>query len=467
MGELFTLHRKDARKLSEDVPSNTVDVTITSPPYYDLKDYEFDEQIGYGQDYQKEYLRDLQSVFGAIFRATNRTGSLWVVVDSFSRSGKLVPLPFDMAQRAEAEGWQLTNTLIWNKTRTLPWTGKGQLRSVFEHILFFTKSKQYKFYVNRIREPAELKQWWVKYPERYNPRGKVPTDIWTFPIPTQGSWGNGFLRHFCPFPADLVERVIQLTTDLGDVVMDPFAGSGVVLAQAFWMQRRYIGFELKEQYCSMFETNVLPAIGKEWKAREKVRQKREEARTRLEEAIRKLRQLKFAVALAKQIAVESECQLDELDINTLFAVSHGLGRQSPRSGSNVLRETVVLVLNDGSRSNRHTTDVAEVALGRIPQWKYTVQAEAHVVTWRDFLESERFDQLLRDERIWLYPASRFNWYDSELTFRDWKKRSSTPDWPGKNLARPFPLAANIQIRQDVTEFRETEGYQANLDRVGA
>src|SRR5947209_2081451 len=187
MGDLFTLHRVDARKLDEIVPPETVDVTITSPPYHDLKDYKFDDQIGYGQDYEKEYLRDLQSVFSAILRTTKRTGSLWIVADSFSRSGRLIPLPFDMAQRAKEAGWHLTNTLVWNKTRTLPWSGKGQLRGVFEHILFFTKSEKYKFFVDRIREPTELKRWWVKYPERYNPRGKVPTDIWTFPIPTQGS----------------------------------------------------------------------------------------------------------------------------------------------------------------------------------------------------------------------------------------------------------------------------------------
>ncbi len=442
--------------MSEDVPPNTVDVTITSPPYYDLKDYKFEEQIGYGQDYQTEYLRDLQSVFGAIFRATRRTGSLWVVVDSFSRSGKLVPLPFDMAQRAEAEGWQLTNTLIWNKTRTLPWSGKGQLRSVFEHILFFTKSEHYKFYVDRIREPTELKRWWVKYPERYNPRGKVPTDIWTFPIPTQGSWGNGFLRHLCPFPADLVERIVLLTTDPGDVVMDPFAGSGVVLAQARCMQRQYIGFELKEDYCRMFETKVLPAIEKEWRARESARERREKARDRLEESIRKLRQLKFAFALTKQIAAQSKCDVADLGMNTLFVISQGGSARSPHNGAPDLREIVLLVLNDDAKTVQNMTESTHRALEQIPQWKYAVQADVHVLTRRGLTESRRFEPLLRNERLWLYPASRFNSYESALTFEAWTERSSAPGWPEKTVARPFPLVSNIQIQQKVEEFKETD-----------
>src|SRR5207245_668054 len=117
--------------------------------------------------------------------------------------------------------------------------------------------------------------------------------------------------------------------------------------QAHWMQRRYIGFELKDEYCEMFEAKVLLAIGREWTARKEIRERRERARNRLEEAIRNLRQLKFAVALTKQIAKESRCKTAELGINTLFVISDLGNGKWPLNESDYLRETVVMILDEG------------------------------------------------------------------------------------------------------------------------
>src|SRR5207253_1419630 len=148
--------------------------------------------------------------------------------------------------RLSGVGWLLKDIIIWNKTRTLPWSGHGQFRRIFEYILFFAKTSAFKYHVDRIKEPDDLKEWWVKYPERYSPKGKVPSSIWTFPIPVQGSFSRSNFRHFCPFPSSLIERILLLTTDLGDCVFDPFAGSGVVLAQAKAMGRRFIGCDVNK-----------------------------------------------------------------------------------------------------------------------------------------------------------------------------------------------------------------------------
>jgi DNA modification methylase len=254
--EIYKVHNMDARELLEIVAEDSVDVTVTSPPYFDLKDYGNSKQIGYGQDYLT-YLSDLRDVFEKVHTATKKNGSLWIVIDTFRRSQELLPLPFDLAAELKKVGWSLKDVIIWKKERTVPWVQSGATRNIFEYILVFAKQGEtHQYYPDRQREIHELKHWWVKYPERYNQKGKSLEEIWSFDIPTQGSWGDGYIRHFCPLPEGLVQRIIDLTTDEGDVVLDPFSGSGTVPAQAKFMGRKYIGFELNKEYIDNFDTYI-------------------------------------------------------------------------------------------------------------------------------------------------------------------------------------------------------------------
>lgn len=242
----------DARNLKNRIKPSSIDVTITSPPYFDMKDYGHSDQIGFGQSYET-YLKDLQQVFKDVYDVTKESGSLWVIIDTFKRDGAVVPLPFDFVREISKTGWKLQDIIIWKKDKTVPWSKKGATRKIFEYVLFFSKGTEFKYYSERAREITDLKEWWIRYPERYSPNGKSLEEIWEFSIPTQGSWGEGYIRHFCPLPEDLVRRIITLTTDEGDVVFDPFSGSGTVPAQAAFMQRKYYGFELNPEYIQMFE----------------------------------------------------------------------------------------------------------------------------------------------------------------------------------------------------------------------
>lgn len=253
-------HIWDARRISELLPDDEfVDATVTSPPYWDLKNYGSEPQIGYGQKYD-QYLDDLEGVFASIYDVTNKRGSLWIISDTIKYRGKLVLLPFDLAGRLDRVGWILQDIIIWNKDRTLPWSHQGKLRNIFEYIAFYSKGKSFEYHLDRVREVAGLREWWVRYPERYSPEGKAPTRTWFISIPRQGSWGNNWVRHFNPLPPKLVERILSLATDEGDTVLDPFSGSGTVLAQAHVMGRDYIGLDLNPSYKEMFEHQVLPAI---------------------------------------------------------------------------------------------------------------------------------------------------------------------------------------------------------------
>ena len=291
MGHYF-IH--DARKLT-DVVKVGVDLIVSSPPYFDLKDYGTYNQIGHGQLYQ-EYLSDIEKVLDRCLMVTKDTGSMWLVLDTLKKKGNIKLLPTDVSKLAERVGWRLQEIIIWKKDRTLPYSRKGEMRNIFEYILFFVKTDTYKYYPKRITS-LDLKEWWVKYPERYSTQGKIPTDVWEFPIPTQGSWGSSYIRHFCPLPRGLIQRIIELCTNRGDAVFDPFAGSGAVLAEAFAMGREYIGCDLNPEFKGMFEQYL--AEIQPYTAVNDVENKKLFAST-----VRKLRLLKLPSAVLKKLRTD-------------------------------------------------------------------------------------------------------------------------------------------------------------------
>lgn len=295
------VHNIDSRKISEVMSKYVkVQTTITSPPYFDMKDYGSDNQIGYGQKYD-EYLSDLKDVFKQIFDLTKDDGTLWIIIDTFKRDGRVVPLPFDLVSRLSEIGWKLQEIIIWKKDKTVPWSSNGIMQRKFEYILFLSKSDNYKSNKDRVRvyDTKQLKKWWVKYPERYNPKGKALDEIWEFPIPVQGSWGDKYIRHFCPLPKEMVTTMIDISSDEGDIVMDPFAGTGTVLSQSAYMNRDYIGFELNSEYIGLFETYLLDTF--EIGRREHGKLQKTDIQSLFEERILDLRALKFGRILVNYL----------------------------------------------------------------------------------------------------------------------------------------------------------------------
>lgn len=254
------LHCRDAHELSGllTVSSPAVSTTITSPPYYDAIDYGEDRQIGFGQSFE-DYCHSISSILSMLAQHTLSSGSLWLVVDSIrtTRDGvsRVLDLPGEMAAMAGEAGWIHQDTLIWRKDRTLPWTSPGRLRNQFETILFFSKSTNFKYDVDGLRGVEAVEDYWIRYPERYNPKGTPPGNVWDIGIPRQGSWSNGDRRHHCPLPFDLVRRMLSLTTDAGDLVVDPFAGIGSVAVVAEAMKRRFLGTEVVQEFVDVYEAS--------------------------------------------------------------------------------------------------------------------------------------------------------------------------------------------------------------------
>ena len=302
--KLNTIYNIDSRRISEILRKDIrIQTTISSPPYFDMKDYGEENQIGFGQSY-KEYLSDIKSVFEQVYQYTKEDGTLWIIIDTFKRNDSIVLLPFDVASKLQESGWLLQDIIIWKKDKTVPWSNNGFTQRKFEYVLFFSKSPKFKNNKDKVRvfDTRQLKKWWIKYPERYNPRGKALDEIWEYPIPVQGSWGKQYIRHFCPLPQDMVSNMIQISSDEGDVVFDPFAGSGTVLSQSAYMNRPYLGFELNKSYIEKFNSYLTETLEIGKANYEKML--KNDGQTGFEEQILNLRALKYGRMLVKAIQEE-------------------------------------------------------------------------------------------------------------------------------------------------------------------
>jgi len=241
---------------------NAITATITSPPYGALKNYGEHGQIGWAQTHD-QYLQDCGEVFAALHDHSKSNGTLWIVADTIRnhvsanqavRGSQIEPLPFQLAEQAQKAGWLLQDVIIWRKDRTLPWSGKGRLRNGFEYIIQLVMGKDFKYNIDRLRTPVNDSEWSTRFPERFNPDGIAPTNVWDIPIPKQGAWAQDVPRHACPLPEELVDRLLYLSTDPGDVVFDPFAGIGTVVSRANALGRKGAGLELNREFVNSYKS---------------------------------------------------------------------------------------------------------------------------------------------------------------------------------------------------------------------
>lgn len=384
----------DARRIGEILPKvEFINTTVTSPPYWDLKNYGVANQIGFGQSYQ-HYLDDLKKVFEVVYERTKSNGCLWLITDTLKTKGAMRLLPFDLARVLTDIGWRHQDIIIWQKDRTLPWSHQGKLRNIFEYICLFTKSSRFKYRVNRVRDPLDVKEYWIKYPERYSPQGKTPSRMWKIPIPRQGSWGKSvnYVRHSCPLPPELISRLLLLSTDKNDIVLDPFAGSGSVLAQAKAMGRHFIGIDLSRPSKHMFENSVLPTLT--------IPSRHADAsallfanQQRFGLTIRKLRALKYAREVLKSGG------RDAVRLCTLLVAV-------PLESPETMRYTFLF---KGSENwCNKVRSLMENATTRAPLSKYGISVELHLIPLSKLrrLVPKTFG-FARDPSVYLYEKGRF------------------------------------------------------------
>ena len=238
----------DSRQMTE-LDDKSVDLVITSPPYWQLKDYGTENQIGYNDSYE-EYINNLNLVWNESYRVLNNGCRLCVNIgDQFARAVyygryKVIPIRTEIIKFCEAIGFDYMGAIIWQKKTTSNTTGgaslmgsyptprNGILSIDYEFILFFKKLGI------PIKPNRELKE-----------QSKMTKEEWKEYF--AGHWNFGGTKqdgHIAVFPEELPKRLIKMFSFVGDTVLDPFLGSGTTSLAARNLNRNSVGYEMNTDF---------------------------------------------------------------------------------------------------------------------------------------------------------------------------------------------------------------------------
>nr|WKN36009.1 DNA methyltransferase [Tunicatimonas sp. TK19036] len=287
------------------IPDASVDCIITSPPYWQKRDYGFKGQWGNEKNID-EYLNHLQQLMTECYRVLKDEGTVFINLgDTYHNAFKwtrqkkrpqtinkgknrdylteriqnqglpekcLSMIPARFAIQCVEAGWVLRNDIIWAKPNSMPESVKDRFANKHEHIFFFTKSRKYYFDLDAIREQyhqASIERNQYKRSasdnkmmavnreippgEHLHPKGKNPGDVSDFwKISTKGNRDN----HYAGFNTELVYKPILAGCPKGGVVLDPFCGRGTTGIAVVTLNRKFIGIDGKKDYCEMARTNI-------------------------------------------------------------------------------------------------------------------------------------------------------------------------------------------------------------------
>lgn len=264
----------------QGLPAKSVQMCVTSPPYFGLRDYGHAGQIGLEQR-APEYVRGLVEVFGCVRDVLADDGVLFVNIgDTYAgfKDGKFPPqsqsngnqrgmpvsgaphrckrlleldgfknkelmgIPWRFAFAMQDDGWYLRQEIIWAKPNYTPEKVRDRFVRSHEHIFLFTKRDKYYFDGDAVRVPAG------------DGLDKLRPDVWSVPVSTYKG------AHFATFPPALIEPCILAGSRPGDMVLDPFNGSGTTGQVALQHGRQYLGIELNPEYVELTRTRLQPVV---------------------------------------------------------------------------------------------------------------------------------------------------------------------------------------------------------------
>lgn len=240
--KLDHIHLGDCRELLAELPDESVDLVVTSPPYNLGKEYESKKAL-------EVYIAEKTEVLEECVRVLKQSGSIFWQVGSFSEDGMLIPLDVRFFPVLESLGMIPRNRIAWIRSHGVHARNKFSAR--YETVLWFTKSDDYKFNLDPVRVPQKYRNKKHHKGEKKgelscNPDGKNPSDIWAFRNVKHNHEEQTI--HPCQFPEDMVARMMLSTTEERDVVLDPYMGAGTVAVVARDYDRHYLGAETEEKY---------------------------------------------------------------------------------------------------------------------------------------------------------------------------------------------------------------------------
>lgn len=237
-----------------------VQTCVTSPPYFGLRDYGHPGQIGLEQT-PEEYIAAMVEVFRCVRDVLTDDGTLWLNMgDSYGSGKQLLGMPWRVAFALQSNGWVLRQDIIWHKPNPMPESVRDRCTKAHEYIFLLSKSERYFFDHEAIKEPAKVSSEGIRFggskygdsndPKHATKSGNVSKEyekankrsVWS--VPTKPYSG----AHFATFPMELITPCVLAGSRLGDIVLDPFMGSGTTAQVAMQWDRKYLGCELNPEY---------------------------------------------------------------------------------------------------------------------------------------------------------------------------------------------------------------------------
>tara|TARA_Y100000590_G_scaffold424555_1_gene531589 strand:+ start:17 stop:880 length:864 start_codon:yes stop_codon:yes gene_type:complete len=263
----------DSREVLKAFPDAIVNTTVTSPPYYNLRDYGEENQIGLEESLD-DYIEQLCIVFDEVHRVTKDDGTFWLNIgDCYANKGEipsdgrkgfsrtsgmgiadktieglttkdLIGVPWRVAFALQKRGWILRSDIIWAKKNPIPESVKDRPTSSHEHIFLFSKQPKYYFDSESIKEKIEN----LDNNGGYEHRNK--RDVWSVRVASYPG------SHCATFPMELITPCIKAGSPKGGLVLDPFMGTGTVAEAAKKLSRKYTGCELNLEYWKIIQNRL-------------------------------------------------------------------------------------------------------------------------------------------------------------------------------------------------------------------
>lgn len=252
----------DALPYMRELDSESVDLVVTSPPYNIGKEYEKRADMS-------AYLAEQAEHITEAVRALRPSGSICWQVGNYVHDGRIIPLDAALFPVFDSLGLRMRNRIVWTFGHGLHC--KNRFSGRHETIMWFTKTDNYTFNLDPVRVPSKYPgKKHFKGPKRGqlsgNPLGKNPSDVWD--IPNVKSNHIEKTSHPCQYPVGLVERLVLALTNPGDLVLDPFMGSGTTAVACVRTGRSFVGCDRDKTYTETANERVALARAGRLRTRE-------------------------------------------------------------------------------------------------------------------------------------------------------------------------------------------------------
>jgi DNA modification methylase len=267
----------DAERVLRRWPAGFVDLCVTSPPYFQLRDYGHPEQIGLERT-PRAYVRRLARVLGQVRRVLKPGGSLYLNLGDTYRDKSLQGVPWLVVRELTRRGWYLRNAIVWYKPHGLPSAIKDRLTNRYEFVFHLTRSPRYYFNLDPLRVPntdprtrnltGPVRRGAQGLNHRFgrvvagnfrpDPRGKNPGDVWAIGPETRPKRyiAPAATTHYAPFPESIAERPILAASPDRGIVLDPFIGSGTTAIVARPLMRLFHRVEHVPSYAKLARARI-------------------------------------------------------------------------------------------------------------------------------------------------------------------------------------------------------------------